>query len=273
MNDAVCHDPYQRLLLGLYAIGKLDDGERVALERHLSDCSVCRTDRDQVAPVVPALRLLSDTDIRELIEEFTPAVREPATTLLDPVHHAEMASVDDSSRPSMAGATTAVAAAVRPAARPPRWADESVAGPDRSGPRRRRRQVSVAALVVVMVAGVATAIAVRRPDPVPPASVSAVASGDNATGIAISVTVAGQSAQATLTGLHDGVRYELHVVTADGQTFRLAELTGGAGVQHAASDLPVPMGDIVSFSLRQVDGAVVVVTAAVSQPNPTYTPS
>jgi hypothetical protein len=124
----------------------------------------------------------------------------------------------------------------------------------------------------VAVAGVVTAFAGWQPDQTQPAPVSIVASGDNATGIAISVAVAGQGAKATLTGLRESVRYELYVVAADGQTFRLAELTGGSGVQQAGGELPVPAADVAFFSLRQADGTVVV-TAAVPQPDPAPPPT
>lgn len=245
VGDATCRDPEMLALLGFYVVDKLAAAERVALERHLSECASCRAELDEIDPVVPALRLLGEAEIQDLVTEFgtpTPTPDAPSAPVVP-----STPTRSDADRPPRR-----VAGPGAPTSTPP--------GPGRGRLKRprRRRRLAVGLLAMVAVVGVVTAVAVQRPDPPAPAPVGIAASGDTAEGVAMSVEIVGETARATLTGLREGVRYELYAVTGDGQTLRLAELTGAAGSQDVIGDLPVPAGEVAFFSVRQADGAVVV---------------
>src|SRR4051812_14626043 len=51
--------------LGAYALGQLDDDERIELETHLDRCPLCRIELEQIAPVAA---LLPTTDPDKLEE-------------------------------------------------------------------------------------------------------------------------------------------------------------------------------------------------------------
>ncbi|WP_326550888.1 zf-HC2 domain-containing protein [Micromonospora sp. NBC_01813] len=246
MGDATCRDPEMLALLGFYVVDKLEAAERVTLERHLSECASCRAERDEIDPVVPALRLLGEAEIQDLVTEFgTPT---PAAA---PTPDATSAPVVPSTL-TRSGADRPLRRAAGPGAPP-----STPPGPGRGRPKRHRR-LAVGLLAMVAAVGVVTTVLVQRSDPTVPAPVGIAASGDTAEAVAMSVEVAGQTARATLTGLREGVRYELYAVTGDGQTLRLAEWTGAAGSQDVVGDLSVPAGEVAFFSVRQADGAVVV---------------
>ncbi|MFV2022149.1 hypothetical protein [Micromonospora sp. LOL_023] len=256
MGETTCRDPDMVVLLGFYVVDKLDAVERGVLERHLSQCALCRAERDMLGPVVPALRLLREAEIQDLVTEFAaPASAPPAA--LPPTPEAASAPTVTST-PTGSGAD-------RPPQRPARPGAPPGPGRGRLKRHRRRRQLAVSLLAMVAVAGVVTAVAVQRPAPTAPAPVGIAVSGDTVDGVAMSVEIAGQTAQVTLTGMRDGVRYELYAVTGDGKTVRFAEWTGTGGNQDVVGDLPVPAGEVAFFSVRQADGAVVA-TVGVSPP-------
>ncbi|ROO63193.1 putative zinc finger protein [Micromonospora sp. Llam0] len=269
MNDAACHDRDVHALLGFYVIGKLDDDERRAVDRHLSDCSVCRAARDEIGPVVPALRLLGRSDVRDLVAEFgVPTMGEvrtaPAPDVPAPPPVAGSPAVVD--RPVVADGPDA--------GRPPRRSERGGAPPGRPAAtkrRWRRWQLSVGGLVVVVLAGAVATIVAQWPEQAAPQPAGITASGDSSAGVTIEIEIDAQIIRVTLDGLRSGLPYELYAVTGDGGTFRVAELTGASGAQEVEGELPVPADTVAFFSVRQADGAVVV-TAEVGGAAPTDPP-
>jgi anti-sigma-K factor RskA len=56
--------------LGLYVLGALSVAESIEIEEHLARCASCRAERDQLAEVTALLALLTDEDVRALVDEF-----------------------------------------------------------------------------------------------------------------------------------------------------------------------------------------------------------
>ncbi|MFY1635519.1 zf-HC2 domain-containing protein [Solwaraspora sp. WMMB335] len=276
MDDAACRDPDLRALLGFYVIGKLDDGELTAVERHLAGCPACRAARDEVGLVVPALRLLGETDVRDLVAEF--GVPTAAGTVRAPRQGVDQLAVDELDTDHPDGGQSA---ADRPAVadgpgggRPAARSDRRSAPPGRPGAtkrRQRRWQLSIGGLLVLVLAGALAMVVVQWPESVAPQPAGIIASGDSSAGATITVEIDGRTVRATLYGLRDGVRYELYAVTGDGKTYRVAELTGTPDAQDVDGLLPVPADAVMFFSVRQADGAVVV-TAEVGGTDPTDPP-
>ena len=71
--------------LGLYVLGALSPTESIEIEEHLARCASCRAERDQLAEVPALLAMLTDEDVRALIDEFGGAgKRGEAATRLRP---------------------------------------------------------------------------------------------------------------------------------------------------------------------------------------------
>ncbi|WP_433113028.1 hypothetical protein [Micromonospora sp. CA-246542] len=78
MSEMYCEDAIMRAQVGLLTIGRVDDAERSEVARHLTECSSCRSERDDIARVVGLLEVLRSAPGVSSYDSFaSPAVARP----------------------------------------------------------------------------------------------------------------------------------------------------------------------------------------------------
>ncbi|MEV7629475.1 zf-HC2 domain-containing protein [Actinoplanes sp. NPDC089786] len=283
-----CDDEAMRSLIGFLALDRLSAEERVAVTAHLESCASCRGERDEVDQVVSVLGMLSVADVSALLSEYAmpeaatpapvtdqlfgaPGAPRPAPRAGDPadrprvVPHVDRASRKRAQPLTIGEGTLRPRPATGPLAR----------GPHTHRPARTRRRPTV--VVGVLTAGVALALSTvlllnpwTSSDRLGPV-VAVAATKDGTSGVDISATLyaeeGGLSVRLAADGLGLGV-YQLYAVTRDGEDLLLGRLTGAQGENSYAGDIPVPIDDLSSFSLRQVDGPLSVSVAVTREPAP-----
>ena len=175
--------------LGMYLLGGVHGEDRAAIEDHLARCAGCLREADVLGSAVEALAALDAEDAAEFLagREVVPEA------------------------PPRAGSP------IRPP--PARAVGHPVPEPDAAGDRRSRRRRRAHHRHDV---GFALGRGRDAGDTGHTAAAAAVATADHTTGATLSVILASTQARtatvhATVTGLHDGERYQLIVVTVDGR--------------------------------------------------------
>ncbi|MDR7274257.1 zf-HC2 domain-containing protein [Catenuloplanes atrovinosus] len=297
MNAPVCDDGRMRTLVGFLALDRLADAERDGVLAHLETCEACRAERDEVERIVAILGRLSPDDVRDLITEFGPgpaaAARAPlpgdelfgapgaprpalvAAPPRTPPLALPAAPVPPAARPVVPAARAVPES--RPAiAAPPRIGvgegylpPRPATGPLARGPHshRRARRTRLRAAVGLSGALVVAlgAVLVIRPwgtaDELGPIAAVA-ATADDASGMGMNAVIYQEDGQAsvrlTADGLAPDTRYQLYVVTGDGEELLLGQLSGEAGGGTYTGDIAVPVDDLWYFTVRQVDGSVMI---------------
>jgi hypothetical protein len=291
MTVAVCADGRMRTLVGFLALDRVSDAERETVTAHLDDCDACRTERAEVDRIVTILGRLSPADVRDLVAEFGAGPGSVPGRVATPGD--QLFGAPGAPRPApVATPPRSVPAPERKPAAPPVVAEKPVAptpvlsqpriavgegylpprpatGPLARGPhshrraRRKRLRIAVGlsgALVVAL-----GAVFVIRPwdaagglGPV----IAVAASGDAGSGVQINAVIYDDGGQAsvrlTAEGLDPAVNYQLFAVTGDGEDLLLGQLTGEPGGGAYAGEIALPVNDLWSFSVRQVDGTIMI---------------
>jgi anti-sigma factor RsiW len=238
MTAPTCDNETMRSLVGFLVLGRLTAEERAAVTEHLRACPACRAERDEVDTVVSVLGLLTEDDVRELVSEY--GVTAPAATRNDQLFGA----------PGAPRVVRTVGEPARPGAIPRK-------------PRRRLRTGTVLAAAGVAALTLSTVLllgpwgASNGLGPV----VAVAATRDNGSGVDMSATVYAEdgrvSVRLSANNLPPGA-YQLYAVTVEGEDLLLGRLTGEPGKGTYAGTIPVPVGRLMSFQLRQIDGALLV---------------
>jgi hypothetical protein len=271
MSTPACADEAMREQIGFLVLGRLSADEHRAVTAHLAGCAACRDERDQVDGVVAALGMLAVADVRDLVAEFgLPERSAPAGDQLFGAPGAPRPKPVDPPRSKPGPAPARPARDVRRIGEgylPPRPATGPLArGPHTHRPSRtrRRRTVTVSALAGVAVLVLSTVLLLNpwtAGEHLGPVVAVAVAK-DESSGVDVSATVYDEDGRAsvrlTAEGLGLGV-YQLYAVPRSGSDLLLGRLSGAAGKNTFAGDIPVPAADLWYFSVRQVDGPLMIV--------------
>ncbi|HKS98412.1 MAG TPA: hypothetical protein VJT31_02690 [Rugosimonospora sp.] len=221
----------------MYLLGGVHGEDRAAVEDHLVHCAWCLREADLLGPAVEALAALDPEDAARLL-----AGRDVASDA--------------------------------PPARPRRSERRR---PDPWVPRYRHRMllaVAAIGLVVVLTTGTALGIALGRGGDAGgtgrAGAAVAVATTDRTAGATLSVIVTSTQTRtatvhATVTGLHDGERYQLIAVTVDGVPIPVTDWRGTAGTRDLTEDIPAAASTLAFFAVARADGTSVV-SAYLPQP-------
>lgn len=262
MTQAAGKDSHVQQLLGMYVLGALSPDEHVAVEDHLAECGVCRTECAELGEVSAFLDLLSQADVDALAEAFplTPAGSAPE---VPQVPHVPPPRAAPSARPSAGappthGPPSGTAPAGRPAGRGARPAGSARRGRALGG---RPVRVVLAAVAIALVLGVGVGVWLTVGST--GSTVAFAGSEANAaTGVSMSVSVAAQGngshVDATVNGLTAGVEYQLYAVDAAGHTMVVARWVPDHGSQAVSGDIPTSVSDLAFFSVAEQGGAVLV---------------
>lgn len=285
-----------RTMVGFLVLDRLSDSERSTVEFHLDSCQSCRTERDAADRVVAALSLLTPEDARALIDEFAvdPAAAPSTAVMTD---HLFTAPGAEPAVPTQATAAPSPAvtpdgrrprrspAVDRAEDRKPHGADRHrsprvavgflpprpTTGPLSRGPhthrsRRSRRTVraALAAIGMAIVIGAGFLFvptdSIRHPAPSPVVAVASTQ--DVLSGIQLTAVIYGGEEGArvrlTVTGLGIYTPCQLFAVTTGDVELALGELTGGDDIAQYVGIVTIPVDRLRSFSVRQLDGTVVV---------------
>jgi len=246
MRASTCDDEAMRSMIGFLSLGRLTEAERRAVTGHLESCLSCRTERDEVDRVVSLLGLLSTADVSDLVGDLDPA----EATAPSPAVAADrqIRCGEGNRRP-------------RPAAGP------LVRGPHTRRSATSRRWRTVAFGLTGLVALALSTLLLLNPWPSPDrlGPVVAVAAAQDVTsGVDMSATLYAGDHQVGVRLRTDGLglgSYQLYAVTEDGAELLLGRLTGKPGEGTYAGEIPLPIDELQSFSLRQVDGPLTVSAA------------